>query len=230
MIVMPANSTGWFFQILARETGKLGHLFSPGAQRGPYPWFPYAFDNGAFSCWEPKTNTFDNQAWGETEPKWLDLLRWGFANEQPPLWALVPDIPGNAEGTIERWSRYAPIAASYGFPLAVAVQDGMTPSDIRKLQPAPTVVFVGGSTEWKWGSVPMWCREFPRVHVGRVNSPTKLRYLEGLRVESCDGTGWNRGDMKQTSGLEEWCRERTSPYTGRIAPILRPRLKPDDLL
>ena len=34
MIVMPANSTGWFWHCLARETGKIGHLYSPGAQRG----------------------------------------------------------------------------------------------------------------------------------------------------------------------------------------------------
>ena len=35
MLVMPANSTGWFWHCLGRETGRIGHLFSPGAQRGP---------------------------------------------------------------------------------------------------------------------------------------------------------------------------------------------------
>ena len=44
MIVMPANATGWFWHCLARETGRIGHLYSPGAQRGPWPWFPFALD------------------------------------------------------------------------------------------------------------------------------------------------------------------------------------------
>ena len=46
MIVMPANSSGWFWHSLARETGRLGHLYSPGGQMGPWPWFPYALDKG----------------------------------------------------------------------------------------------------------------------------------------------------------------------------------------
>jgi hypothetical protein len=85
----------------------------------------------------------------------------------------------------------------------------MTPADVRQL--APDVVFVGGSTEWKWETAEMWCREFPRVHVGRVNSPRRLYELESWGCESCDGTGWNRGDRKQTAGLEEWCRSHHIP-------------------
>jgi len=40
-----------------------------------------------------------------------------------------------------------------------------------------------------------------RVHVGRVNQPARLEFLEDLGVESCDGTGWLRGDQMQLSGL-----------------------------
>lgn len=59
MIVMPANSSGWFWHSLARETGRLGHLYSPGGQRGPWPWFPYALDNGAYACWTVKHLSVD---------------------------------------------------------------------------------------------------------------------------------------------------------------------------
>jgi len=32
------------------------------------------------------------------------------------------------------------------------------------------------------------------------------------------GTGWNRGDRKQTAGLEEWARSRATPTVERLWP------------
>jgi hypothetical protein len=205
VIVMVSNSTG-LFHCLARETKRLGHLYSPGAQRGPYAWFPYALDNGAFPCWNAKENTFDDGRWEKTEPQWKRLLFWSQSAPIRPRWAIVPDVPGNSSATINRWSHYARIVQDSGIPLAVAVQDGMTCEDVRRLTPVPEVVAVGGSTEWKWSTVETWCVNFRRVHVLRCNSPERLRHLEELGVESVDGTGWNRGDRSQTRGLEEFCR------------------------
>lgn len=206
MIVMPANATGMFFHCLARETGKLGHLYSPGAQRGPWPWFPYALDNGAFSCWNPVENTFDEIKWQQTEHAWKSLLFWASVAASKPRWAIVPDRPGKAEETFQKWSAYAGIVQQNGIALALAAQDGMTPEAVRALNPKPDVIAVGGSTEWKWQTVAQWAAEFPRVHLLRCNSPERLRELEKMGVESCDGTGWSRGDRKQTEGLETWAR------------------------
>lgn len=220
MIVMPANSSGWFWHTLARETGRLGHLFSPGSQRGPWPWLPYALDNGAFSCWDQSANSFDFHAWDALEPRWRALLFWAGSQDQRPLWSIVPDVPGNAAETIARWPRYAATVARSGFPLAIAVQDGMAPAHVRALDPAPAVIAVGGTTEWKWQTVAMWVREFPRVHLLRCNSPARLYDLEALGVESCDGSGWSRGDRKQTAGLEAWCRSKASPITTPLYPFV----------
>jgi hypothetical protein len=56
MIVMPANNTGiWVGYLAGRFPGRIGHLFSPGAQRGPFGFMPYAIDNGVFAkgdAWE----------------------------------------------------------------------------------------------------------------------------------------------------------------------------------
>ncbi len=218
MIVMPACSSGWIWHCLARETGRIGHLYSPGAQRGPWPWMPYALDNGAFSCWNPQDNTFDQDKWEKNEHAWHSMIMWTQAVQQKPLWAIVPDVPGNAAETFSRWPRFSQEVVDAGIPLALAVQDGMTPASVRDLDTQPDIIAVGGSTEWKWNSVEMWANEFPRVHLLRCNAPTKLDWLESLGVESCDGTGWNRGDRKQTQGLEEWCRERAVPSTPPIWP------------
>lgn len=214
MIVMPANSGGWPWHALARETGRLGHLYSPGAQRTPKPWFPYALDNGAFACWNPDDNSFDAEKWESVERQWHQLIVWAQCQTQKPLWAIVPDVPGNAEATIHCWYQYAPTLTH--FPRALAVQDEMTPDDVRRLKPAPDVIAVGGSTEWKWATVATWKQDFPRVHLLRCNSPTKLYELEAMGIESCDGTGWNRGDRKQTQGVEEWARSRAAP---RVDPL-----------
>lgn len=218
---MPSNSSGWVWHCLARETGKLGHLFSPGHQRGPWPWFPYALDNGAFACWDPTTNTFDEEQWIRTELAWKHLLFWSQLNKQKPLWAIVPDRPGEWEVTCQKWSRFASIVVQSGIPLAVAVQDGATPESVRALDPLPDVIAVGGSTAWKWETVPVWAKEFKRVHLLRCNAPDKLSLLERLGVESCDGTGWNRGDRKQTEGLEKWARGLIGRSVfGNLAPYV----------
>ena len=218
MIVMPACSSGWIWHCLARETGRIGHLYSPGAQRGPWPWMPYALDNGAFSCWKPADNTFDEDKWRKNEHAWRSMLMWAQVAPTKPMWAIVPDIPGNSKLTLLRWKYYAGEVKDAGIPLAIAVQDGMTVDQVRRLQPVPKVICVGGTTEWKWETVEMWAKEFPRVHLLRCNAPTKLDWLESLGVESCDGTGWNRGDRKQTQGLEEWCRARAVARTDPIWP------------
>jgi len=203
---MPSNASGWFLHSLARETGRIGHLYSPGCHRGPWPWFPFALDNGAFACWDPKDNSFNEDRWRETEPQWKHLLAWSQKTEFKPMWAVVPDRPGHAVETFRRWAEYSPDVFLAGIPLALAVQDGMTAPMVRHLYPQPEVIAIGGTTDFKWSTVEMWVKEFPRVHVLRCNSPAKLHYLEKLGVESTDGTGWNRGDRTQTKGLEEWAR------------------------
>ena len=210
MKVMPANSTGWFWHCLARETGKIGHLFSPDAQRGPWPWFPYALDNGAFSAWDQKNNTWDELRWNINS--WRRMLFWAQSQKQKPLWAIVPDWIGDGAKTIERWHKFK---NEVPFPKAIAVQNGMTVEQVRDLN--PDVVAVGGTTEWKWNTVEMWVKEFPRVHVLRCNSPDKLYYLERIGVESCDGTGWNRGNKAQTVGLETWARTNPEPRNDLIS-------------
>jgi len=218
VIIMPANSTGWFWHCLARETGKIGHLFSPGAQRGPWPWFPFALDNGAYSCWDITTNEFDFDKWATIEPKWRQLIYWAASAVQRPRWAIVPDVVGNMEATFESWDRNYRTVVDAEIVPALAVQDGMVPSDVRALDNIPSVICVGGSTEWKWETVEMWAKEFSRVHLLRCNSPDKLEYLESLGVESCDGTGWNRGSRKQTDGLEQFVRRNPDPKIFWLTP------------
>lgn len=140
MRVLVANCSGMKIGYLAGSyPGLLGHLFSPGTQRGPWSFMPYALDNGAFPAFTNK------REWSEAG--WLALLAWAKDKElsdrarHGPRWALVPDVVGDRLGTIARWEQYRDQTATFGWPLAFAVQDGMTPADVPK---DAAVVFVGG--------------------------------------------------------------------------------------
>jgi len=138
----------------------------------------------------------------------MNLIQWARGQEYKPLWALVPDVVADREKTIERWDKYEQQCRAElpGIPLAFAVQDGMQVDDVPQ---SADVVFIGGSTEWKWATASMWCAAFPRVHIGRVNGYLPLMAAAHCGAESCDGTGWFRGDKKQLQGLEQFLAEQS---------------------
>jgi len=210
---MTANSSGFFTHCLARETGRIGHLYSPKEQKGPWPWLPYALDNGAFACWDKASNTFDHAKWASVEHLWFELIDWAELNKQKPLWGIVPDVVGDAEKTFQKWDKFNHYLTERKIPLALAAQDGMTPKDVKALKVQPDILAIGGSDEFKWGTLEEWVANFPRVHVLRCNMPRRLIPLEAMGVVSIDGTGWDRGDAKQTFGLEKWARSRAQAST-----------------
>ena len=205
MMVMIANRSGVEVGYLAgRYPGVLGHLYSPGAQRGPWPFLPYALDNGRYGAWAKGT------PWSEYE--WVRLLSWAKANAQAPLWAIVPDVVANREATIEEYARRVAFVRSFGFRPAFAVQNGMTFDD------APdddSVLFLGGTTDWKDGAIEPWCARFPgRVHVGRVNAWPRLMVAYRVGAISVDGTGWfykkSHGAEGQADHLVRFCEMRSA--------------------
>lgn len=188
MIVMVSNQTGRVVHYLAgRFPGKIGHLFSPDGWRKPSPWIPYALDNGCFKRWDP-----------EGFEAHLERAR---LSGQRPLWCVVPDAVGDREETLRRWPEWAPRVKASGFATAFAAQDGMSPGDV----PAEAeIVFMGGTTEWKWRNVETFATAFPRLHVGRVNEERALWLCHDLGVESVDGTGWYH--YRQLEGLKNYLR------------------------
>lgn len=194
LVVMPSNNTGSVVRDLStRFPGRLAHLMTPGGWRRPF--MPYALDNGAFGAWIRGTE-FDRASF-------LDFLtsvsEHVISGGAAPLWLAVPDVVADRKATIAAWREWSPILRHFGWPLAFVVQDGMIRQDVPK---DADFVFVGGTLKWKWAWVPSFAAWFgKRLHVGRVNSPAALDWLDQLGVGSCDGTGWLRGDPRQLRGL-----------------------------
>lgn len=197
MIVMPSNHTGFTVgYLVGRYPGRIGWLLNTADWRqGPRAEVPWAMDNGAYGAW------LNKYPWDEVQFYQRALTSWA----PDPRWIAVPDSVGDRVETLRLWGLHAPRLA--GRPLAFVVQDGMTATDVPS---GADVVFVGGTTEWKWKTVRGWCRDFPRVHVGRVNTERMLWMAHECGAESCDGTGWFRGRKAQLAGLVRYLQESTN--------------------
>jgi len=186
------NGSGFNLGFYAgKYPGRIGYLFNPARSNKYPPPVPLAFDNGAFACWG-KGVEYD------IEPFWAQLERLKKSGRKAE-WIIVPDVVADAERTLENWERYADRVSTYG-PPAIAVQDGMEPSDVPS---NAKVVFVGGTTEWKWRNAERFCGTY-RTHIGRVNTKKRLMAAERVGAESVDGTGWFRGGVERLEQLDAY--------------------------
>ena len=182
MLVMPANVASHEVKRLMNEfPNMIGHLFSPKGWKTPPGKF--ALDNGRF-CAGPD--------WSERD--WMKLIHKACAHSQKtgvaPEWILVPDVVADWKATVREFSHWESRVRNTGWKVAVAVQNGASVADVKAM--GVDVVFVGGTTEWKLRTTALWCSEFPRVHVGRVNTLERAIGCFQCGAESIDGTGWMR--------------------------------------
>lgn len=205
---MVSNRTGIEVGLLAaRHPGRIGHLYSPGGERGPWSEIPYALDNGAWPAF------LHSHEWDEA--RWRALLTWAVMSGVMPLWALVPDVVADRAATLERWARYAPMVRAAGLRPAFAAQDGMTFDDVPD---DDCVIFLGGTTPWKVAAIAPWCARFPgRVHVARVNTWGRLVDCWRAGAISIDGTGWFRKGSGQEQDLRKFLRETSTPNASQAA-------------
>lgn len=211
MLIMVSNQTGIEVGHLATKyPGRIGHLYSPGGERGPWSYVPYALDNGAWPAFK------NGRMWECAE--WRALLRWAVLSGQKPLWALVPDVVGNRKATLEKWMQHHHEIERTGIRTAFAVQDGMTFDDVPN---AECMLFLGGSTKWKVKAIGPWCERFPgRVHVTRVNTWDRLVLSWRSGAVSVDGTGWFHKTGHQKRDLLRFLRE-TSGETSRALRVVQ---------
>jgi len=145
--------------------------------------FRYALDNGAWTAFQ-SGEEFDEAAFG------LAVDRLGGGAD----WIVVPDIVAGGMRSLDYSLSWLPRLRGVA-PLLLAVQDGMTPADIRPLV-GELGIFVGGTTDWKELTLPLWgalARDTgAHLHVGRVNSSRRISLCAAAGADSIDGTSATR--------------------------------------
>lgn len=176
-------------EIVKRE---MGILVSPGRTCTGYSQtgIKMAIDNGAFSSW---MRGFPFMA-----EEFREHLANAFKNGINAEFIVCPDIVAGGKESLDFSMKWA-TGELLGARLALAVQDGMKPSDIdQSMLKHFTHIFVGGTVEWKWKTVKKWV-EFAhsnkkKIHVGRVGTLDKLRFCESIGVDSVDSSNFARND------------------------------------
>ena len=179
----------------------LGLLVQPlsGAHRDieHYPY--YGADNGCFA-------EAQGRPW--SEDRWLRWLEAEVASRpERCLFAVAPDVVGNADATTERSAPYLEVIRDLGLPAAYVAQDGLT------IDTTPwgtfDALFLGGSTEWKLGAAAqaLTLEALDRglwVHMGRVNSWRRLAIAQAWGVNSADGTYLAYGPERNWPTVVSW--------------------------
>ncbi|MBZ9752218.1 hypothetical protein GO986_12210 [Deinococcus sp. HMF7620] len=108
------------------------------------------------------------------------------------LFVAAPDFPGDPDSTLACWRACMPhLALEFPYPFAFVAQTGCVPEDIPGDAGA---LFLAGHDAWREGQAGADLIQHARealglhVHIGRVNSASRLRHFAGLGAHSADGT------------------------------------------
>lgn len=194
----------------AMSAGLLGCMTTP-AQGNVIPdGAMYACDNSRFGCDGKGRNWPGLDRWRD----WLKrtITRYG---ADRCLWALAPDRPFDAVGTLADSLPELAFIRSLGVPAAFAAQNGsengLIPWD------AFDVLFLAGTTEWKIGPAAARLSEEAHargktVHMGRVNSRQRMQIADVYGCDSADGTILAFGPEKNLPQVLSWLDEiHTTP-------------------
>jgi hypothetical protein len=147
--------------------------------------FPYALDNGAWSAYS-KGTPFDERAFD------LALRKLGSSAD----WTVAPDIVAGGLASLDLSLKWLPRVLSESPRALIAVQNGMIDADVRPFLGERVGIFVGGDTEWKLRTLPLWGGVARSVgcwlHVGRVNSAKRIHACAIAGAHSFDGTSATR--------------------------------------
>lgn len=163
-------------------------------------------------CWWGADNGKFGKGWPGPEAwfLWLKDTVERYGTERC-LFAVAPDRPFDAVGTLAESRPWLPEIRALGIPAAFAAQDGCE----RGLLPGWDefdVLFLAGTTEWKVGQVALalsWEAKArgKRVHMGRVNSRKRLRIAESFGCDTADGTYFAFGPDVNLARMGQWAAE-----------------------
>lgn len=180
----------------AMSAGLLDCIITPKQGNSVPEGAYWCADNGCFGKGYP-----GDQSWWA----WLEQ----HDHKERCLFAVAPDVVGDAEATLERSLPWLSRIRGLGIPAAFVAQDGW--EQINVPWDEFDVLFIGGSTEFKLGQVARSAvaeaKELGKqVHMGRVNSERRIRYADAIGCDSADGTYLIFGPHQNLPDVLAWLR------------------------
>lgn len=181
----------------AMTAGLIGCIVTPKQGNAVPDGAVWCADNGCFSKGYP-----GDREWFQ----WLDTLPWP---REQCIFAVAPDVVGDAAATLERSLPWLPRIRALGYKAAFVSQDGLTAATTPWDQ--FDALFIGGSTGWKLGYDGMLIaleavRRGKWLHMGRVNSARRLEYAKWIGCDSTDGTYLTYGPDVNLPKMLRWTR------------------------
>lgn len=185
----------------AMAGGVIGYIDTPRQGNKRPPGVAWCADNGAFS------DKFVEADW------WAFLQANAYAADDC-VFAVAPDVVGDARATLDRSLPWLPRIRELGYRAAFVAQDGLQGIEIPWGE--FDVLFIGGSTEWKLGlHARLIATEAKRrgkgLHMGRVNSERRFRYAKSIGCDSVDGTYLTFGPDINLPTVLAWGRLNHQP-------------------
>lgn len=185
----------------AMSAGEFGCMTTPAQGNALPDGCLWAADNGKFGKGWPGP-----EAWF----LWLKDTVERYDAERC-LFAVAPDQPFDAAGTLHESRPWLPLIRDLGIPAAFAAQDGCEHGLLSGWDEFD-VLFLAGTTEWKVGQVALslsWEAKSrgKRVHMGRVNSRKRLRTAESFGCDTADGTYFAFGPLINLARMSRWAAE-----------------------
>jgi hypothetical protein len=192
----------------AMSAGYLACMTTPKGNHKIPPSAVWAADNGVFGKGYP----------GDDE--WLRWLTGRAKNREEVarcIFAVAPDVVGDAEATLAKSRPFLATIRDLGFQAAYVAQDGQ--ESFAPPWDEFDCLFIGGSTAWKLGPhAAALVREAKArgkwVHAGRVNSGRRFAHFELLGCDSADGTYIAFGPDVNLPDVLHWSHSLFGGVTG----------------
>jgi hypothetical protein len=186
------------------RAGVLGHIATPASGHRLQAGVAWCADNGSYT----------GSYCGDT--RYLAWLSARVAHAPGCAFATAPDVVSDAAATLTRSLPMLERIRAVGCPAALVAQDGL--EDLPIPWASFDVLFLGGSTAWKLGPAAAGLTAQARrhgkpVHMGRVNSQTRLRYAVSIGCTSVDGTYLAYGPDTNLPKLLRWLATLNDPAT-----------------
>lgn len=186
--------------------GLIGQMITPKAGNRLVPGVTFALDNGCVRLEGARPVT--DPDW--SEERWIAMLD-RYRGVPGCLFAVVPDVVGDARATNGRWARYHGAVRNRGYRCAYVTQNGC-----RSIPASAGAVFVGGNDAWKDGPEALELTQQARqrglwCHLGRANTLRRIRRSALDGYDSVDGTTLAFGPDRNLPQLVRFLRRAAEP-------------------